>query len=123
MLRRHHDGPVACEPHNATWFSVEAAACFERFAIARVASDPAIDGAADEPAGWTRLAYYRLHGSPELHTSAYTDAAVGQLADRLTLRAAGPQTTQIWCIFDNTRRGAATHNALTLHEILERQAN
>jgi uncharacterized protein YecE (DUF72 family) len=123
VLRRQHDGPVACEPRNATWFTVEAAACFERFAIARVASDPAIAGVADEPAGWTGLAYYRLHGSPELHTSAYTDAALRHLASRLLLHPAERATAQVWCIFDNTRRGAATHNALTLYDILARRAN
>jgi uncharacterized protein YecE (DUF72 family) len=122
-LRRQHDGPVACEPRNATWFSVEAAACLERFAIALVASDPAIHAVAEEPAGWSGLAYYRLHGSPELHTSTYTDAAVAKLAGRLILRTAEPATRQVWCIFDNTRRGAAMPNALTLCDILARRAN
>jgi uncharacterized protein YecE (DUF72 family) len=120
-LRRQYAGPVACEPRDASWFTVDAAACFERFGIARVASDPAVLAAAEEPAGWTGLAYYRLHGSPELHTSAYTDEALRGLASKLILHTAEPAARQVWCIFDNTRRGAATHNALTLDDILARR--
>jgi uncharacterized protein YecE (DUF72 family) len=124
LLRQQHDGLVACEPRNATWFTTEAAACFERYTIARVASDPAVLPAAEQPAGWTGLAYYRLHGPPkQLQTSTYSETALRQLASKLLARAAQPSTDQVWCIFDNTRHGAATHNALMLCEILARHLN
>jgi uncharacterized protein YecE (DUF72 family) len=121
QLRRHHAGLVACEPRHATWFTDEAAACFEQFGIARVASDPAMLPAAEEPAGWAGLAYYRLHGPPDQHASAYTDAALRHLAEKLILRAAQPTTTQVWCIFDKTIDGAAISDALLLNDILMRQ--
>ena len=53
--------------------------------------------------------YYRLHGSPRVHYSAYDDEYLETLADTLT-RAA--KTADVWCLFDNTAEGAATVNAL-----------
>jgi uncharacterized protein YecE (DUF72 family) len=66
------------------------------------------------PGGWPGLAYYRLHGSPEMYASAYSKAYLGALAQHMSVLAA-----PAWCIFDNTALGAATTDALELLALLE----
>jgi uncharacterized protein YecE (DUF72 family) len=41
VLRALHDGPVALEPRNATWFTTDADTLLAEYAVARVAADPA----------------------------------------------------------------------------------
>lgn len=115
VLRALHDGPVALEPRNTTWFSADAAAQTEEYVVARVAADPARVPEAAIPGGSRGLAYFRLHGSPRVYWSRYDDAWIGALAERVA--AAMRSAAQIWCIFDNTASGAALPNAL---ELLER---
>ncbi|MEP7189080.1 MAG: DUF72 domain-containing protein, partial [Roseiflexaceae bacterium] len=63
--------------------------------------------------GWRDMAYYRLHGSPEMYTSAYSEPYLDALAQQIG------SATPVWCIFDNTALGAATMNALELIARLE----
>ena len=79
--------------------------------VGRVAADPAPAPQARQPGGWSGLVYFRLHGSPEMYTSAYSDAELEALTQRLREAA---QSAPTWCIFDNTSLGAATANALDL---------
>ena len=109
LLRERFNGLVACEPRHPSWFSAEAEAVLIEFQAARVAADPAIVPAAATPGGWRGLAYYRLHGSPEMYASAYSKTYLDALAQQLSLLAA-----PAWCIFDNTALGAATTDALEL---------
>ena len=104
--------PAVCEPRHATWFTAEADALLERWRVARVAADPARVTEAAEPGGWRGTAYYRLHGSPRTYYSAYTDAYLDTLADRI--RGDALAGREVWCIFDNTAAGAAAQNALDL---------
>ena len=62
------------------------------------------------------MVYYRLHGSPDMYYSSYDAAYLDRLADRLRHVGRSP----VWCIFDNTARGAATLNAIELNDILAR---
>jgi uncharacterized protein YecE (DUF72 family) len=103
---------VACEPRHASWFTADADALLAEAGVARVAADPARVPAAAEPGGATALAYYRLHGSPRMYYSAYSDEYVAALAARLGAHAAAGR--RAWCIFDNTASGAAARNALDL---------
>jgi len=112
-LRERHPGPVACEPRHAGWFASEADAMLQAHRVARVAADPARHPSAGEPGGWPGLAYWRLHGSPRMYYSAYGEAALDDLAQRL--RAAPADR---WCIFDNTTSGAAAADALALRRRL-----
>lgn len=109
LLRERFAGAVTCEPRHPSWFSAEAEALLLAFRVARVAADPAIVPAAAMPGGWRGLAYYRLHGSPEMYASAYSKTYLDALAQQLSLLAA-----PAWCIFDNTALGAATTDALEL---------
>src|SRR4029453_3133830 len=108
-------GYAACEPRHRSWFSPEAEHLLRVARVARVAADPALGPPAAVPGGWRGLVYYRLHGTPEKYYSAYANNYVTALADQV---AASAQTAPTWCIFDNTARGAATRNALS---VLERQ--
>ncbi len=116
VLRALHDGPVALEPRNASWFTDDAAELLAEYAIARVAADPARVPEAAVPGGWRDLAYFRLHGSPRVYWSRYDaawmDALARQVAD------AAREAAEVWCIFDNTASGSALPNALELVERL-----
>jgi uncharacterized protein YecE (DUF72 family) len=115
MLRDLYPGPTVFEPRHPTWFSVEADHLLRKFHIARVAADPAPVPEATNPAGWNQLVYYRLHGSPRMYYSDYTEPFLQSLA--ITI-AHHHKTGDVWCIFDNTASGAALGNALALERLL-----
>ena len=110
-LRRRHRGAVVCEPRHATWFTGAADRRLEAHHVGRVAADPSCGDAGDVPGGSDRIAYFRLHGSPVMYHSSYSDDYLAQLAERLRVAA---QRSPVWCVFDNTARGASTPNALDL---------
>jgi uncharacterized protein YecE (DUF72 family) len=111
-LRQRFDGPVALEPRHASWFGVEVEQLLVAARIARVAADPPPVDTAPHPAGWPGLVYYRLHGSPIVYHSTYDHEYLTRLAG--VLAAHRSQGSVVWCVFDNTARGAATENALAL---------
>lgn len=115
-LRSRFSGPVACEPRHASWFTPEVDEFLGERKVARVAADPACVPEAAEPGGWRGLSYFRLHGSPRMYYSAYSEEYLDTLARRIQEDAAGGRT--VWCIFDNTTLGAATGNALALRSLL-----
>ena len=104
LWRKAFTGETALEPRHVTWFSAEAEALLRAHGIARVAADPAITPEAAEPGGFDGFAYMRLHGSPTIYESAYVPEQLATWAAKL------PQTAYV--IFDNTKFGAATENAL-----------
>lgn len=108
-LRARHRGDVAFEPRHASWFSNSADALLHQYRITRVAADPAIVPAAAAPGGAAHLRYLRLHGTPRVYYSDYTEEQIARYAAELAMSA-----TPAWCIFDNTALGAATANALSL---------
>jgi uncharacterized protein YecE (DUF72 family) len=112
--------PLACEPRHPSWFTPEAEDCLRGLAVARVAADPARVPEAAEPGGWRGVSYYRLHGSPRIYYSLYTEDYIAGLASRIEADAAAGR--DVWCIFDNTTLGAATRNALDLRSRLESRA-
>ena len=79
--------------------SARAEALPGRFEVARVAADPPPAAGADSPAGWTGLAYYRLHGSPRMYWLKYDGSYIDALAARIR---ANPRSADVWCVFDNT---------------------
>jgi uncharacterized protein YecE (DUF72 family) len=111
-LRKRHAGNVVLEPRHATWFTAGAGKLLTAFGIARVAADPAPIPAAAEPGAWPGMIYYRLHGSPRMYYSSYSNAYLKTLASRLNQLARGK--APVWCIFDNTAFGVAYANALDL---------
>jgi uncharacterized protein YecE (DUF72 family) len=109
-LRTRFPGSVVCEPRHLSWFGSEAERVLKDFHVARVAADPALGPEATHAGGWTGLVYYRLHGSPPIYYSAYSDDALKMLAQNLSQAS---QAAPVWCVFDNTALGAATDNALS----------
>ncbi|HVF40600.1 MAG TPA: DUF72 domain-containing protein [Gemmatimonadaceae bacterium] len=116
MLRTKYSGAVVVEPRNASWFTEEAGRLFDDCGLSRVATDPTTIPGADEPGGSRSAIYYRLHGSPQMYYSAYTDSYLDDLAGRIRTHAV--ENHPVWCIFDNTISGAATANALYLRQNL-----
>lgn len=57
------------------------------------------------------VTYIRLHGSPEIYRSSYSDEFLVSLKEELNTYK------KPWCIFDNTTFGKATGNALKLLEM------
>lgn len=104
--------PIACEPRHESWFASEAEAHLRQLNVARVAADPARVPGGGEPGGSRQLTYFRLHGSPKVYYSSYSEGYIRRLADRLGAEIAAGRS--IWCMFDNTTLGAATRNALDL---------
>ncbi|RMH97455.1 MAG: DUF72 domain-containing protein [Calditrichaeota bacterium] len=115
-LRERFEGVVVCEPRHASWFTPEAEGVLEDFRVARVAADPAPHPGADRPGAWRGCRYFRLHGSPRMYYSAYSEDFLQSLAEQLREAA---HSSPVWCIFNNTAAGAATENAFRLMEILE----
>ena len=113
LVREVYDGAVVCEPRHATWFSPSVSSLLDRYRISRVAADPPPAPAAREPAGWPRLAYFRLHGSPRTYWSRYDEHFIATLARTVQSILAAQE---VWCVFDNTAGGAAAENAWDLHE-------
>ena len=118
VVRTVYDGPVVCEPRHATWFSPPVASLLDRYRISRVAADPPPVPAAAVPAGWPRVAYFRLHGSPRKYWSRYDEHYIATLAT--TVRRI-PTAEEVWCVFDNTASGAAIENAWELRERVTRE--
>jgi len=115
-LRKVHAGHAAVEPRHHSWFGAEAGALLGAHGLARVLADPVLFDEGRQPGGWDQLVYVRPHGSPRMYYSAYAP----ELLERLALRIAMAQAEgrAVWCMFDNTASGAATHNALALSATL-----
>lgn len=125
LLRARHVGHVVIEPRHVSWFSDKGSALMARHHIDLVLADPAPCAGADWPlvdgGGGdvsSRMAYYRLHGSPRIYYDNYDEAYLAALAHRLHDDA--QRFESVWCVFDNTALGAATFNALELVELLKR---
>lgn len=112
VLRERTQVPVACEPRHASWGADYVDDILTSLRISRVMADPVRVPGAEDPGGWTEAIYYRLHGSPRVYWSSYTDEYLDAIAHRIEEdRAEGREA---WCIFDNTAQGAATANGLWL---------
>ena len=114
-LRSEDDGQVVCEPRHSTWFSAEAEALMRRHQIARVVADPPSGPAAESPAGWPGVTYFRLHGSPRRYWSRYEPVRLRTWADTIHHQRA---EADVWCIFDNTAAGAAVENAFEFQAMM-----
>lgn len=116
-LRDRFAGDVVCEPRHASWFTPDVDAVMRELRVARVAADPAPVPSASDPGGWRGLSYYRLHGSPKIYYSAYSDEALSTITARILDDCA--QGRSVWCIFDNTAEFAATGDALTVRTAIQ----
>ena len=107
---------VALEARHASWFDARVDIVLRSHHIARVAADPPPVPAAAVPGGWLDLVYHRLHGSPRIYYSAYSEDFIRELGRAMTRESTDRKS--IWCIFDNTALGAAMPNARALRREL-----
>lgn len=115
-LRQRDDGLVVCEPRHPTWFSNSADNLLRSYQIGRVAADPPRGPGDGRPGGWKGVVYVRLHGTPRMYWSRYSQAFIEQLARVLQAELAH---AHVWCVFDNTAAGAAIDNAWELATTIE----
>jgi uncharacterized protein YecE (DUF72 family) len=111
LLRKCTQLPVACEPRHATWFTPKAASVLSEASVSCVWADPSPVAGVEAHVDSAML-YIRLHGAPQVYYSAYDEAFLEGVA--LRTREAQASGAVAWCIFDNTARGEAVPNALTL---------
>jgi uncharacterized protein YecE (DUF72 family) len=115
-LLARHEGRVAIEPRHASWFTPQADELLNTLKLSRVLADPVLHAPGNLPGGWPQMVYIRLHGTPRVYWSSYEPQLLQALSARIAV-ALG-EGRDVWCIFDNTASGAATHNALTLRSNL-----
>lgn len=112
-LREIYNGAVALEPRHTSWLSQNAITLLNEYHVSKVVADPEPCPVTTQELR-TTLRYYRLHGSPEIYKSNYTEGHLSRLAAEI--RELDHQ--EVWCIFDNTTFGYATHNACALQRDL-----
>ncbi len=106
----------AVEPRSEGFGSAEAVEIFKKYDTALVMADtggryPQFDEVT------ASLVYVRLHGSPRMYYSKYSDEALQEWADKaLAWKHDGLQT---YFYFDNTAGGWAPYNAQTLEQMCE----
>ncbi len=110
-LRRRIDVQIVCEPRHPSWGGKRVDGLLAKWAIARVAADPAPWPGAAEPGGIGKFAYFRLHGQPRTYYSDYDAKRLESLRQQVCV--ARKKAVESWIIFDNTALGYATGNALT----------
>lgn len=108
VIRKVFNGAVALEARNLSWMTKEAISLMNEFNISKVTADPEkcpfdLD---------SQIKYYRLHGSPEIYKSNYDEDYLNNLYEEMS-----SAKTDVWCIFDNTMFGYATHNAVTIKDM------
>jgi len=107
---------IVCEPRHPSWFTPRAEAALSRHGVSRAAADPAKIPGAGTPGGAPNLVYYRLHGSPRMYYSAYSQSFLRELS--VTLRALTASAQEAWCVFDNTALHESWNNALQLRSLV-----
>jgi uncharacterized protein YecE (DUF72 family) len=110
QLRERFGCMLACEARHGSWFTDEATALLSHHGVTRVIADPP----AGKPGPYTpttETLYIRLHGSPRIYASLYSDEQLRQVAQLMAGKHA-------WCVFDNTMSGQQTLQALRLAELL-----
>lgn len=116
--RTHLDAPIVLEPRHASWFETGVDEFLTDCDVARVAADPEPAPGARHPGGTARLAYHRLHGSPDMYRSAYDAKTLREIFERAL--ASGEPAAERWFIFDNTALGHAAVDALALLKMAQR---
>ncbi|GJJ01526.1 hypothetical protein RugamoR64_20640 [Duganella rhizosphaerae] len=97
---------IACEARHPSWFADAATTVLRAHRVTRVIADPPA-GQPGPHVPTSDTVYARLHGSPRMYYSSYTDEYLDSVAAHLADKDG-------WVIFDNTASGAALPNALTL---------
>jgi uncharacterized protein YecE (DUF72 family) len=103
---------LMCEPRHPSWFGLNVNELLEEYQVTRVAADPAIGDTGSATVPRSDTTYFRLHGTPDMYKSPYSEKYLSDLAGRI--RQLTHEGQKVWCVFDNTANGAALGNALFL---------
>lgn len=110
-IRQVYHGAIALEARNTTWSSENSLELIKKNNISVVKADP--DLCPIIQAG--EIEYLKLHGSPEIYKSNYSDEFLNRLFSEIEIIE-----KDVWCIFDNTTFGHATINALSVTSMAEK---
>lgn len=116
-LRGIYSGPLAWEPRHRSWTSEQALHLLASYDVHKVKADP--EPCPMPPArspNETACVYYRLHGTPEIYRSRYSEDQLQNRAHDINMILR--EGKDVWCIFDNTTFGYATENALELRNFI-----
>lgn len=106
-MRNADQGSLVIEARHKSWASAEALDLLRAYEIERVLADPAPVWPAKD---FETARYIRLHGTPKMYHSSYSDDEIGSFAKLLAPDG--------WCVFDNTASGAAIENAFAMLEMV-----
>lgn len=112
LLRELVKTDIVCEPRHPSWFQEDIYKWMNKLDISYVDADPPVAGFNKSINQAQETQYIRLHGSPLIYQSAYSEDYLDQLACTLKMNYASG--VRSWCIFDNTASGAAIDNAVSL---------
>ena len=116
-LREVYDGAVVLEARHPSWYSHDAQSVLKANAISGVAADPPLLTDELRPSGHPSPVYFRLHGSPRVYWSSYSDAFLENLTAQVVEELQAKR--EVWVIFDNTAAGAGATDALRLKGMVE----
>lgn len=123
-LRHFYTGPAVWEPRHPSWACLEAIDLFNRYEMSKVFADPEPCPLPEElllASSTKALRYFRLHGSPEIYKSHYTEetmiSIVHEIQKSPLFNSSQAVPSNTWVIFDNTTYGYATQNALELQQL------
>ncbi|WRS29750.1 DUF72 domain-containing protein [Actinomycetaceae bacterium MB13-C1-2] len=105
----------ALEPRNQTFSDPEAVAILKEHDVAMVTSDNP-DRFPIFHEVTASFAYFRLHGTPKMYYSDYSDEQLAVWAGAMTRLL--QEGRDVYCYFDNTAGGRAPYNAMSLAEVL-----
>ncbi len=120
MIRRRVPARVhlVCEPRHPSWLTEPAEAIMTRHGVSRVGADPDPIGAGNAPSAFGSCRYWRLHGTPRIYYSDYSDETLDALARQVRAAATAAPA---WIVFDNTAQGHAIANALAFARLLAKR--
>lgn len=116
-LREVFEGAVVLEARHPSWAAPEAVNVLKANAIAGVAADPPLLTNDLRPSGHPDPIYFRLHGSPRIYWSAYTEDFLRMLSAQVV--DALEDGRSVWVVFDNTAAGAGATDALRLKACIQ----
>jgi uncharacterized protein YecE (DUF72 family) len=109
-FRKLYKGAIKLEARHASW--EHAGPVLKKFRIDGVFADPGDIGLVSP----LNCSYLRLHGTPKIYKSSYDLKSLRSYA--AFLQSSQKKFAGVWCIFDNTMYGFASHNALKLLDLL-----
>lgn len=118
FLRQHYSGHIVLEPRHRSWASEEVWEHLVQFQVNKVFADPEPCPIVSQQL-YPTLCYMRLHGSPVIYESNYSPDQISAYLEKIM--ALSNTQSEAWCIFDNTKFGAATTNALWMEQLRQDQ--